>query len=120
MSHWHAIDATCSSVRFDSPVDCHAAAGAPRTSSTKAQTACTKSEAPRAGPDGRQVRQAAREGAAERRGQARVVGPGPGRVGRRVLRRLMQPSAFSPVCVATGVDPNSYYYSTTGVPIPVR
>ena len=74
MSHWHAVAATCSSVRFDSLVDCHTAAGAPRTSSTKAQAAAAEGEAPRKGPDGRQVRQAARAGTAERRGQAGVVG----------------------------------------------
>ena len=33
---------------------------------------------------------------------------------------LISTVASSHMCVATGVDPNSYYYSTTGVPIPVR
>mmetsp|Transcript_21022 Transcript_21022/g.64754 ORF Transcript_21022/g.64754 Transcript_21022/m.64754 type:complete len:211 (+) Transcript_21022:909-1541(+) len=80
MSHWHAVPTP--STRLDSPVDCHAAAGAPRTSSTKAQAAPTKGEAPRARADGRQVRQAARAGTIERRGQAGELGPGPRRVGR--------------------------------------
>ena len=55
------VEITCStpSTRLDSPVAAHAAASGTGTR-TKAQTAPTKGEAPRKGPDGRQVRQAAR------------------------------------------------------------